>query len=50
MGSGDIDGDREQQRRAEQMGGGVCEFSLGNNEFEVTVKHQWLSSYLICRS
>lgn len=46
VGSGDIDGDREQQRRKEQMEGGIYEFSFGSDEFDVTMKHQWVS-YLI---
>lgn len=49
MGSGDTGGDREQQRREEQIGGGIYEFSFGSNKFNVTVKHQWMSSYLTHR-
>lgn len=39
VGSGDIDGDREQQRRKEQMERGIYEFSFGNDEFDVTMKY-----------
>lgn len=43
MGHGDIDGDRGPQRRLmdEQMEGGIYGLSTENNEFDVTVKHQW---------
>ena len=41
MGHGDIDGDREPQRREEQMEGGIYGLSIESNEFDVTMKHQW---------
>lgn len=41
MGHGDIDGDREPQSREEQMEGGIHGLSIENNEFDVTMKHQW---------
>lgn len=47
MGSGGKGGDREEQRREEQIGGGTYEFSFGNNELNVTVKQQWMFSYFI---